>query len=50
MSRMSDMQLEISDYLRNTEYSVEEIARMVGCPVEWVREIAESINNEDYDE
>lgn len=43
MSRISDMLIEISEYL-DTGCSDEDIATIVGCPVSWVTQ-----EREEYD-
>lgn len=43
MSRISDMLIEISEYL-DTGRSDEDIAKIVGCPISWVTQ-----EREEYD-
>lgn len=41
MSKMSDLHLEITDYLDNTKFMIHEIANAVGCPIELVEALVE---------
>lgn len=46
MSVMSELHYEITEYLDNTKYMIDEIAKLVGCPVEMVEGIVEERWNE----
>jgi len=41
MSKMSDLHLEITDYLDNTKFMIDEIANAIGCPIELVEALVE---------
>lgn len=46
MSVMSELHYEITEYLDNTKYMIDEIANAVGCPIEIVEAIVEERWNE----
>jgi len=41
MSKMADLHLEITDYLDNTKFMIDEIANAIGCPIELVEALVE---------
>ena len=46
MSVMSELHQDINDYLDNTKYMIDEIANLLGCPIEMVEAIVEERWNE----
>ena len=47
MSRMSDMNLTIQQYI-DDGYSLNEIAEMLNISLEWVIEVADQMESDDY--
>ena len=41
MSKMADLHLEITEYLDNTKFMIDEIANAIGCPIELVEAMVE---------
>ena len=49
MSRMSDINLSIREYLLTGDYSNREIAEMLNIPVEWVNSVEDEMGySDDY--
>ena len=50
MSRMSEIDMEIREYLADGEYTLNEIAEMLDIPLRWVIEVADEYEGPDYDD
>lgn len=49
MSRMSDIDLSIREFLADGDYSNREIAEMLNIPIEWVNSVEEDMGfSDDY--
>lgn len=44
---MSDMHIEIQEYIESTSLSFQEIAKTLNIPVEWVYDVAETLGEFD---